>query len=107
MSSARTRNVPRVANLIDLGGMALLMIGGGLYLRAFIGMSALRASTGAVASKARWAGLAEYERLWELSRVGLWVGVASGAVLVASAVIAWRARHRTPVAEPAAQAVAL
>ena len=107
MSSAKPRDVPRLASLIDLAGMAFLVVGGGLYLRAYMGMSALRANDGGVTSKARFAGLTEYDRLYQLSRLGLWVAAIAVPILIAGAVMTWRARRATQSVEPSAEVVAL
>ena len=96
------RNVPRLANLLDLGGTALLAIGGVCYARAWFGLEAIRANT-AVRPAGGPSALGEYERLWELSRTGIWVGVAGLIVLAGSAAYAWYARRSAPVPVPATE----
>ncbi len=82
--------------------MAFLLVGGGLYLRAYMGMSALRASDGGVSSKARFAGLAEYDRLYQMSRLGIWVAAVALPILVAGAILTWRARRAALTVEAVA-----
>lgn len=101
MSTATLYRPSRLNRIIDFGGLGLLVIAVGCYLRAYMGMSALEASRGVVASKARYAGLAEYDRFWELSRFSLWLGAAAFLALAIGGVITWRDRRdaRTASAE--------
>ncbi len=94
------RNIPRLANIADLLGVTLLVIGAGCYLRAYMGMSALRANGGST-GKARFAGIAEFDRYYQLSRFGLLLGAVAVLVLIAGAVVTWRARRGVSTTLPA------
>ncbi|MFL5580694.1 MAG: hypothetical protein ACJ8AO_09980 [Gemmatimonadaceae bacterium] len=80
--------VPRIGRLLDLAALGLLAGGAALYGRAWAGMRVLQDRTGA--SPSFGAAMAEFDRWWRLSRVGivlLGVGVLVG---VGAAVIAAR-----------------
>lgn len=94
------RNVPRLANIADLLGVTLLVIGAGCYLRAYMGMNALRANGGST-SKARFAGIAEFDRYYQLSQLGLSLAAVAVLVLIVGAVVTWRARRGVSSAVPA------
>ena len=99
MTSATPRNVPRLAKFIDLGGMVLLAIGIACYGRAYVGLEGLRAN-GIGPGAEQFANLTEYERLYQVSRLGL--GIAGFAILVfiVGAAVTWRAKRLPPASEP-------
>lgn len=99
MSTTAPRNIPRLAKFIDLGGVILLVIGIACYGRAYVGLEALRAN-GIAPGGEQFANLLEYERLEQVSQLGL--GIAGFAILVfiVGAVVTWRAKRTAPVAEP-------
>ena len=77
----------------DTAGL-LLVIGGAIaYLYAGRGMRLLEANP-VTGGAGQFPALAEFDRLWTISRVGLGMAVLGVAVLVASATIAHRARTR-------------
>ena len=106
MSAATPRKVPRLSNIMDLGGMMLLVIGGGCYVRAYLGLEAIRIN-GGVSAKTRFAALGEFERYYQLSRFGLVLAAVAIVVMLASAAMAWRARRTTPAAEPVVEPATL
>ena len=77
----------------DNVGLLFLICGALAYLYAGRGMRLLETDP-AGAGSGQFAALAEFDRLWTVSRVGLWLGIAGVLVLVASATIAHRARAR-------------
>ena len=79
--------------------MVLLLVGAICYMRAYLGMVALR-ENGVAPGSGRFAGIAQFDGYWQLSRIGIGIGVVAIAVMIAAAVVTWRAR-RTPAA-PAA-----
>ena len=92
------RNVPPLARRLDLGGILLLLAGAACYLRAYVGMTGLR--DGVAPGSARFAGIREFDGYWQLSRIGLGIGAVAILVMIAGAVVAWRARRAPVVAEP-------
>ena len=99
MTTATPRNVPRLAKFIDLAGLVLLAIGIACYGRAYIGLEALRAN-GTPLGGVQFAGLLEYERLNQVSRIGLGIAAFAIGQFVVGAIITWRARQVAPVGEP-------
>ena len=94
------RNIPPLARQLDLGGIVLLLVGAACYLRAYVGMMGLR--NGVTHGSERFAGLREFDGYWQLSRIGIGIGALAIVVMIAGAVVAWRARRTpAPVAEPA------
>jgi hypothetical protein len=91
---------------MDLGGMMLLVIGGGCYLRAYFGLEAIRLN-GGVAANTRFAALAEFERYYQLSRFGLGLAAVAILVLLASAAMAWRVRRAPPAEVPLGEPASL
>ena len=77
----------------DNVGLLFVISGALAYLYAGRGMRLLEADPSG-AGAGQFAALAEFDRLWTISRVGLWLGIAGVIVLVASATIAHRARAR-------------
>ena len=94
------RNVPPLARRLDLGGIVLLLAGAACYLRAWVGMMELR--DGVAPGSAQGAGIREFDGYWQLSRIGLGIGAVAILVMIAGAVVAWRARRAPVVAEPVA-----
>ena len=80
--------VPRVGRLLDLFALALLAAGAAAYGRAWAGMRVLQDLTGA--SPTVGAAMAEFDRWWRLSRVGIALFAVGVAVGVAAAVVAAR-----------------
>ena len=88
---------------MDIGGMGLLLVGGLCYVRAYLGMIALR-DNGIAPGSGRFAGVAQFDRYWQLSQLGLAMSAVAIAVMVGAAVVTWRARRAAAaVADPVAQ----
>ncbi len=98
--SRTPRNVPPLARQLDIGGLVLFLAGVLCYLRAYIGMMGLEAH-GVAPGSARFAGIAEFDRYWQLSRFGLGVAALAIVVMIVAAVVTWRARRAPAVVEPA------
>jgi hypothetical protein len=90
------RNVPRIASLIDLGGLVLFIAGAGCYFRAFVGMRHIEKDA-FVATTAKFAALTEYSEFLQLSRIGM---VLSGVAIATFIVAAVVARRNPVVAAP-------
>ena len=103
MLSAKPATLSRLARITDFTGVSLLLIGGGCYTRAYLGMMALRTNDGGVSSKARFAGLAEFDRLNRLSLTGVMIGAIALALLVVGAALTWWARRAARNVEPGVQ----
>ena len=100
MSSTPPSNVPLLARRLDLAGVALLLAGGACYLRAYLGMIGIE-KNGVDPTSGRLTGIAQYDHFWQLSRLGLAVGALAVVVLLAGAIVTWRARRASLVTEPA------
>lgn len=83
--------VPRVARLMDLAGLLLLLAGGGLYLRAYLGLRALQHVHPAPGERP-FSAMRRFDQLWTLSRAGLGLIVAGVVVMVAATLVARRLR---------------
>ncbi|MDQ6887763.1 MAG: hypothetical protein M3068_10765 [Gemmatimonadota bacterium] len=93
----------RRERLVDALGLLLLLIGGTLYARSYLGMRTLRDS--AFVTGKPWAMVRRWEQLVTLSRWGLAVAAAGLLVLIGGAWLGSRARAereraRPPLADP-------
>ena len=83
------RNVPRIATLIDLGGLVLLIAGAACYFRAFVGMRHLEKDA-FVATTAKFAALTEYGEFLQLSRIGITLAGVAIVTFIVAAIVARR-----------------
>ena len=79
--------------------MMVLAIGIACYARAYVGLEALRAN-GIGPGGEQFANLTEYERLNQVSRLGLGIAGFAIVVFIVGAIVAWRAKRVAPGAEP-------
>lgn len=84
--------VPRIGRVLDVVGLVVFLGGLGTYARAWIGMRRLGAA-GADPSAPLFSGMREFQRWWELSRVGIALMVIGGLVALAAAGVAWWLRR--------------
>lgn len=77
----------------DTAGLLLVIAGAVAYLYAGRGMRLLEANP-ITGGTDQFPALAEFDRLWTISRVGLGLAIVGVLILVASATIAHRARAR-------------
>jgi hypothetical protein len=83
--------VPRIGRALDLAAAALVVVGGALYARAYIGLEALRARPLAEFSVGMEIGqLAEFHSLERLSLAGLAVAILGICVAITAAIVARR-----------------
>jgi hypothetical protein len=83
--------VPRIGRVMDVAAAALILAGGALYARAYLGLEALRARPLAEYAAGMQIGrLAEFHALERLSIGGLLVAVSGIGVGIAAAVVARR-----------------
>jgi hypothetical protein len=86
--------VPRIGRLLDVAAAALLVVGGALYVRAYVGLEALRARPLAeFTAGMEISRLAEFHSLERLSYAGLALAIAGISVGVTAAIVAVRARR--------------
>jgi uridylate kinase len=86
--------VPRIGRVMDLAAAALIVVGGGLYVRAYIGLEALRVRPIAEFNVGMQINrLAEFHALERLYFGGLAIAVVGIGVAVSAAVVAVRARR--------------
>jgi hypothetical protein len=83
--------VSRTGRLLDVAGLVLMLGGAGCYLRAFAGMRALQRRP-RVPGDVPFAAMAEFERWWNLSRLGGAVFLAGVVIAVTAAIVAHRQR---------------
>jgi hypothetical protein len=85
--------VPRIGRVMDLAAAALLLAGGGLYVRAYVGLEALRAKPLAEYSTGMEIGrLAEFHAFNRLSLAGLLIAGAGIGIAIYAAHVARRVR---------------
>lgn len=86
--------VPRIGRVLDLAAVALIVVGGALYARAYIGLEALRARPLAEYTMGMEIGrLAEFHGLQRLSLAGLVISTLGVGVGIAAALVAYRLRR--------------
>lgn len=83
---------------MNLLALLLFLLGTGVYAWAWVGMRRLEGYV-ATPDAEHWAGMAQFNHYWNLSRLGLWLVVAAlvVAVVAAIAAIVVRRRARPPV----------
>lgn len=88
------RAVPRSLRILNVVALLLFLAGAGLHFRSWLGMRALRQYT-PDPDAPLFAGMAEFEHYWQLSRIGSWlVWAALGlAIIVAIAALVMRRRE--------------
>lgn len=84
--------VPRIGRLLDVVGLVLFVAGLAVYGRAWVGMRGLEAA-GADPSAPLFSGMREFDRWWELSRVGVSLMVLGGLIALVAAGVAWWLRR--------------
>lgn len=83
--------VPRIGRVMDVAAAALILAGGALYARAYLGLEALRARPLAeYALGMQISRLAEFHTLERLSIGGLLVAILGIGVAISAALIAKR-----------------
>lgn len=84
--------VPRFLRLVNILAVGLLAAGAGLYARAWVGMRGLE-SYEVDPSAQLFAGIAEFNRFWELSRLAMALILAGLAVAAVSSLAAYLVRR--------------
>lgn len=80
--------VPRIGRLLDLAALLLFLIGAGVYGRAWLGLNELRRDQPVSEVFAEFAAMGRFNDFWMMSRIGMWLMAAGGAVALLAAVVA-------------------
>ena len=83
----RTRPVPRSLRVVNAVALLLFLGGAGLHVHAWLGMERLRENPPEAGAEP-FAGMARFNELWELSRLGTWLVLTALALAVIAAVAA-------------------
>ena len=83
--------VPRLGRQLDLAGLALFVVGILCYGWAYLGFENLQGAR--TARGAPPGAIAEADRLYTISRVGVGLMIAGGCVFIAAAIVARRSRR--------------
>lgn len=95
--------VPRIGRIMDLAAAALIIAGAALYLRAYIGLEALRATPlGEYTLGMKITMLAEFHSLERISFAGLTIAICGIGVAVSAAIVAKRRMTRNQENSPLA-----
>lgn len=93
MRDRSSRNpVPRIGRVLDVLGLVVFLAGLGVYGRSWLGMRRLEAE-GVDPAAPLFSGMQEFDRMWELSRVGIALMVLGGLVALVAAGVAWWIRR--------------
>ena len=85
--------VPRSLRALNVVALLLFFAGAGLHLRSWLGMRRLRGYQ-PDPDAPLFAGMAEFQHFWELSRIGTWLVWAGLALAVLAAIAAFVVRRR-------------
>ena len=91
---ASTPAVPRWLRAINIVALLLFLGGAGLHVYSWLGMEELRGLPPAAGAEP-FSGMARFNELWELSRVGTALIVAAAGLAVLAAVAAIVVRRRS------------
>lgn len=81
-------SVPRIGRLLDLAALLLFLIGAGVYGRAWLGFRELRRDQPVSEIFGEFVAMGRFNDFWTMSRTGMWLMAAGGAVALLAAAVA-------------------